>query len=139
MPGTLDLVFSALSDPTRRRIMMLLIDDDMAVTDIADPFGISLAAVSKHLNVLARSGLILRERRGRVIWCKLDPDGLREASVWLSCFGLLDPLDLDGIERFLRAERLENETHDGEYDDDEANDVDYAVHETSSLNAGGVR
>lgn len=106
MSDTLDQVFAALSDPTRRRILMLLLEDDMAVTDVAAPFGMSLAAISKHLIVLDRAGLIQRERRGRVTWCKLQTEALREASVWITCFGLLDPVDLDGFERFLRAEAI---------------------------------
>jgi DNA-binding transcriptional ArsR family regulator len=104
MSHPLDQVFAALADPTRRAILSMLLEDDMAVTDVAHPFGISLAAVSKHLAVLAEAGLISRERRGRVIWCKLEPDALRPAAVWMRAFGLVDPLDLDGFERFLAAE-----------------------------------
>jgi DNA-binding transcriptional ArsR family regulator len=100
----LDAVFAALADPTRRAILQLLLEDDMAVTDVAAPFAISLAAVSKHLGVLAECGLISRERRGRVIWCKLEPDALRTASAWMQGFGLFGDLDLDGFERFLDAE-----------------------------------
>ena len=101
----------------------------MTVTDVAAPFGMSLAAVSKHLAVLDRAGLITRERRGRITWCKLDTEALREASLWIACFGLLDPLDLDGFERFLAAEGLEDEAHDRDDDHDEADDVDDTVHE----------
>jgi len=76
----------------------------MAVTDVAEPFSMSLAAISKHLAVLAGAGLILQEKRGRVKWCKLDPDALRAASVWMQGFGQFDAVDLDGLERFLAAE-----------------------------------
>ena len=76
----------------------------MAVTDVAHPFQMSLAAISKHLSVLAGAGLISRERRGRVIWCKLDPDAMRSASVWMQGFGQFEPVDLDAFERFLTAE-----------------------------------
>ncbi|PZO64812.1 MAG: ArsR family transcriptional regulator [Paracoccus denitrificans] len=100
----LDSVFAALADPTRRRILAMLLEDDMAVTDVADPFGISLAAISRHLAVLASAGLIAQERRGRITWCKLDPDGMRAASVWMRGFGQIDPLDLDDFERFLAVE-----------------------------------
>ena len=65
---TLDTIFSALADPTRRAILGMLLEDDMAVTDVAAPFPVSLAAISKHLAVLAAAGLILQERRGRIIW-----------------------------------------------------------------------
>ena len=101
---TLSLTFQALADPTRRAILAMLLEDDMAVTDVAAPFPVSLAAISKHLAVLAGAGLIRQERRGRIIWCKLDPDGLRRASVWMQGFGQFDPVDLDDFERFLAEE-----------------------------------
>ena len=100
----LDIVFAALSDPTRRAILAMLLEDDMAVTDVAEPFAMSLAAISKHLVLLAGAGLISQEKRGRVKWCKLEPDALREASVWMQGFGQMEALDLDGFERFLAAE-----------------------------------
>jgi DNA-binding transcriptional ArsR family regulator len=109
MTDRLDLVFAALADPTRRRILAMLLEDDMAVTDVADPFDMSLAAISKHLGVLADAGLISRERRGRVIWCKLEPDAMRDASIWMQGFGQFDPLDFDAFERFL-AEELGDDT-----------------------------
>jgi DNA-binding transcriptional ArsR family regulator len=100
----LDMIFAALADPTRRSILSMLLEDDMAVTDVAAPFQVSLAAISKHLAVLAAAGLIRQERRGRIIWCKLDPDGLRSASIWMQGFGQFDAVDLDDFERFLRSE-----------------------------------
>lgn len=100
----LDMIFAALADPTRRAILSMLLEDDMAVTDVAAPFEISLAAVSKHLATLAAAGLIQQERRGRITWCKLDPEGMRTAAVWMRSFGQVDPLDLDDFERFLAAE-----------------------------------
>ncbi len=104
MRDPLDTVFAALADPTRRAILAMLLEDDMAVTDVAEPFGISLAAVSKHLGVLSRAGLISQERRGRVKWCRLETDALRAASVWMQGFGQFEPVDLDAFERFLDAE-----------------------------------
>ena len=104
MAADLDLVFAALADPTRRAILTMLLEDDMAVTDVAAPFQMSLAAISKHLSVLAGAGLISRERRGRVIWCKLEPDALRGASVWMQGFGQFEPVDLDAFERCLEGE-----------------------------------
>lgn len=104
MSATLDLVFSALADPTRRAILAMLLEDDMAVTDVAEPFEMSLAAISKHLAILGRAGLISQEKRGRVKWCKLEPDALREASVWMQGFGQFEPVNLDAFERFLAQE-----------------------------------
>lgn len=109
----LDLIFSALADPTRRRVLSMLLEDDMAVSDVAQPFDTSLAAISKHLLVLATAGLIRQEKRGRITWCKLDPDGMRAASVWMQGFGQFDPVDLDDFERF-----LEHQINEWNADDD---------------------
>lgn len=104
MAPDLDTVFAALADPTRRRILAMLLEDDMAVTDVAQPFEMSLAAISKHLAILAAAGLISQEKRGRVKWCQLEPDALRAASVWMQGFGQFEPVHLDSFERFLRSE-----------------------------------
>jgi DNA-binding transcriptional ArsR family regulator len=100
----LDSVLSALADPTRRRILEMLLEDDMAVTDVAEPFEMSLAAISKHLGILTRAGLIAQEKRGRVKWCKLNPDALRGTSIWMQSFGQFDAVDLDAFETFLERE-----------------------------------
>ncbi|MEZ5750497.1 MAG: metalloregulator ArsR/SmtB family transcription factor [Paracoccaceae bacterium] len=102
----LDTIFMALADPTRRAILSMLLEDDMAVTDVAEPFQMSLAAISKHLTILAGAGLISQEKRGRVKWCKLEPDSLRAASVWMQAFGQFEPVNLDDFERYLAAEGL---------------------------------
>lgn len=112
MTSALDQVFFALADPTRRAILTMLLEDDMAVTDVAEPFDMSLAGISKHLGILAEAGLISRERRGRVVWCKLEPDALRAATVWMQGFGQFDPVDLDGFERFLATELRQEEGSD---------------------------
>ncbi|MFO1174916.1 MAG: metalloregulator ArsR/SmtB family transcription factor [Paracoccaceae bacterium] len=109
----LDLIFAALADPTRRAILTMLLEDDMAVTDVAEPFAMSLAAVSKHLRTLADAGLISQERRGRVIWCKLEPAAMRAATVWIAGFGLFEELDLDAFERFLQDEMDDEDAADG--------------------------
>ena len=104
MSPPLDTVFAALADPTRRAILTMLLEDDMAVTDVAEPFEMSLAAISKHLGILAGAGLITQEKRGRVKWCKLEPDALRGASVWMQGFGQFEPVNLEAFERFLEGE-----------------------------------
>ncbi len=101
---SLDTVFAALADPTRRAILSMLLEDDMAVTDVAEPFEMSLAAISKHLVILANARLISQEKRGRVKWCKLEPDALKAASVWMQGFGQFEPVNLDAFERFLEVE-----------------------------------
>ncbi|MDM8168422.1 ArsR/SmtB family transcription factor [Roseovarius sp.] len=104
MSHPLDAAFSALADPTRRAILTMLLEDDMAVTDVAEPFDMSLAAISKHLGILSRAGLITQEQRGRVKWCKLEPDALRDASIWMQSFGQFEAVNLDAFERFLASE-----------------------------------
>lgn len=106
MSNALDLVFAALADPTRREILIMLLEDDMAVTDVAEPFEMSLAAISKHLQILTRAGLIAQEKRGRVKWCKLDMYAMRDASVWMESFGQFEHVNLDAFEQFLDAQRL---------------------------------
>lgn len=106
MTKTLDLAFSALSDPTRRVILSMLLEDDMAVTDVAEPFDMSLAAISKHLSILSRAGLITQEKRGRVKWCKLEPDALKDASVWMQSFGQFEAVNLDAFEAYLDENAL---------------------------------
>ncbi|WP_028957157.1 helix-turn-helix transcriptional regulator [Sulfitobacter sp. 20_GPM-1509m] len=108
MTHDLDQIFAALADPTRRAILTMLLEDDMAVTDVAEPFQMSLAAISKHLTILTRAGLIAQEKRGRVKWCKLEPDAMRTASVWMQGFGQFEPVNLDAFERFLAIE-LDND------------------------------
>ena len=103
MKSRLDAVFAALADPTRREILRMLLEDDMAVTDVAAPFEMSLAAISKHLGILARAGLISQEKRGRVKWCRLEPDALRDASIWMQGFGQFEPVDVEALERLLEG------------------------------------
>ena len=100
----LDQIFAALADPTRRLILSMLLEDDMAVTDVAEPFDMSLAAISKHLTILTKAGLISQEKRGRVKWCKLEPNALKDASVWMQAFGQFEPVNLEAFERFLEVE-----------------------------------
>jgi DNA-binding transcriptional ArsR family regulator len=104
MATDLDTVFAALADPTRRRILQILLEDDCAVSDLAEPFEMSLAAISKHVAILVRAGLVNQDKRGRIKWCGLKPDGLREASVWLEGFGQFEAINLDAFERFLDTE-----------------------------------
>ncbi len=106
---SLDTVFAALADPTRRAILSMLLEDDMAVTDVAEPFEMSLAAISKHLVILANARLISQEKRGRVKWCKLEPDALKAASVWMQGFGQFEPVNLDACERGWEGELAEDE------------------------------
>lgn len=104
MSPDLDTIFSALADPTRRRILEILLEDDCAVSDLAEPFDMSLAAISKHIAILTRAGLVRQEKRGRIKWCGLNPDALKDASIWIEGFGQFEGIDLDGLEALIEEQ-----------------------------------
>lgn len=79
-----DRVFHALGDPTRRAIMVRLGRGSASVSDLAEPLGVTLAAVVQHLQVLEASGLVRTEKVGRVRSCQIDPSGLRVAESWIT-------------------------------------------------------
>ena len=81
--AALDSVFAALSDPTRRRILELLACAELCVTELAKSFSVSLPAISKHLRVLERAGLIRRERAGRLHRLSLEAKPMRDAAAWI--------------------------------------------------------
>ena len=80
----LDEVFFALSDPVRRRILERLDGEALLVTELAKPFHISLQAVSRHIQILVRAGLVQQARSGRISRCSLDAQPLAEAALWLN-------------------------------------------------------
>jgi DNA-binding transcriptional ArsR family regulator len=82
-PDRLSATFSALADPTRRAILARLAVGEASVTELAEPFEMSLPAVSKHLKVLERAGLIARGREAQWRPCRLDPGPLKDAAGWL--------------------------------------------------------
>lgn len=81
-PDRFDVVMGALSDPTRRSIVRRLADGDATVLELAEPFPISLPAISRHLKVLERAGLITRSRDGQHRPCRLRPEPLVEIAAW---------------------------------------------------------
>jgi DNA-binding transcriptional ArsR family regulator len=80
----LDCVFSALSDPVRRAILERLDGEDLLVSELAEPFAISLQAVSRHIQVLVKAGLVKQERTGRISRCRLDAGPIYQAAVWIN-------------------------------------------------------
>lgn len=82
----LSTTFSALADPTRRAILARLSSGEATVNELAQPFAMSLPAVSKHLKVLERAGLISRGREAQWRPCRLDPGPLRELDTWLAMY-----------------------------------------------------
>lgn len=99
----LDLVFAALADRTRRAIVAALMAGDRTVGELAAPHAMSLAAISKHVHILARAGLLAQARSGRSVTCRVLPEGLRRAGIWLQGAGGFDPEDYDALERLLAA------------------------------------
>jgi DNA-binding transcriptional ArsR family regulator len=80
----LNQVFAALSDPVRRKLLARLDGQALLVKELAAPFDISLQAVSKHIQVLVKAGLVRQERTGRVSRCRLDAGPMHEAAVWVN-------------------------------------------------------
>ena len=103
LEGQLDKTFAALSDPTRRAIVERLADGEASVTELAAPFTMSLPAVSKHLKVLEKAGLISRGRRAQWRPCRLEPEPLKEASDWLEEYRRLWEERLDRLDEYLRT------------------------------------
>ena len=81
---TLDRVFSALADPVRRAILERLDGEDLLVSQLAEPFAMSLQAVSRHIQVLVKAGLVKQERTGRISRCRLDAGPIYQAAVWIN-------------------------------------------------------
>jgi len=97
-------VFHALGDATRRHMLRDLAGGERTVSQLAQPFAISLAAASKHIKVLESAGLLRREVRGRTHLCRLDPGPLASAHEWLSFYERFWSNRLDLLEELLRAE-----------------------------------
>jgi DNA-binding transcriptional ArsR family regulator len=100
----LDTVFHALGDATRRRMLRELASGERTVSQLAEPFAMSLAAASKHIKSLENAGLIRREVRGRTHLCRLDPGPLASAHQWLSFYKRFWTDRLEVLERLLRTE-----------------------------------
>ncbi|MER8578147.1 metalloregulator ArsR/SmtB family transcription factor [Mesorhizobium sp. M1423] len=100
----MDAVFHALGDATRRHMLRDLADGEKTVSQLAEPFVMSLAAASKHIKALENAGLIHREVRGRTHLCRLAPGPLASAHQWLSLYERFWTGRLDVLERLLREE-----------------------------------
>ena len=107
---TLDRVFQALSDPSRRAIVDRLSQGDASVSELAKPFAMSLAAVVQHIQLLEASGLIRTQKTGRVRNCHLDRDVLSQAETWLSQRRAMWEHNLDRLGEVLARQKAER-TH----------------------------
>jgi len=103
---TLDATFSALADPTRRAIMRRLANKQRTVTELAEPFDISLPAISKHLRVLEKAGLLVQEREGRIRHCRLSARPLQDASRWIDNYRCFWEESLDRLDEYLHELQL---------------------------------
>ena len=101
---TLNRTFAALADPTRRRILAHLAQGDKCVTHLAKPHAMSLPAVSKHLRVLEKAGLLRRKRYGRVHEMRLDAKPLRQAAQWVEEYRKFWQGSLDRLAEYLEKE-----------------------------------
>ena len=114
MAPDLDTVFAALADPTRRSILERLIAGEASVTSLAEPFDMSLPAVSKHLRVLEKAGLLTQEKDGRVRRCRMDAGPMKEASDWVGRYRMFWEEQLDSLADYIeqmQSEEKEKEDH----------------------------
>jgi DNA-binding transcriptional ArsR family regulator len=103
MSDRLSTTFAALADPTRRAILARLALGETSVLKLAEPFDISLPAISKHLKVLERAGLITRTRDAQMRPCRIDAKALKEADDWLEEYRRLWEERLDRLDDYLRV------------------------------------
>jgi len=101
---SLDNTFAALSDPTRRAILSKLTEGEVPIMEIASPFDMSLPAVSKHIRVLEKAGLVTRRKQGREYYCRLNAKPLRDAAKWLVFYQQFWDAKLDSLANFLENE-----------------------------------
>jgi DNA-binding transcriptional ArsR family regulator len=109
----LSATFAALSDPTRRAILARLAKGEAMVTELAAPFELSLPAISKHLKVLQRAGLIEQGRQAQWRPCRLRPEGLRDAADWISQYKRHWEESLDRLDDYLRELQKEHRDDPG--------------------------
>src|SRR6201994_794050 len=102
MSDAISNTFSALADPTRRAILARLALGETSVTALAEPFDMSLPAISKHLKVLERAGLVVRGREAQWRPCRLAPEPLRDAADWITQYRKFWEGSLDRLEDYLR-------------------------------------
>jgi DNA-binding transcriptional ArsR family regulator len=112
-PDHLSTTFAALADPTRRAILARLALGEASVTELAEPFEMSLPAVSKHLKVLERASLIARGRQAQWRPCRLDAVPLKDAADWLEHYRRFWEQSLDRLEHYLRELQTPGEKDGG--------------------------
>jgi DNA-binding transcriptional ArsR family regulator len=99
----LDATFGALADPTRRAILARLAQGEAMITELAEPFRVSLPAVSKHVRILESAGLLEREIKGRVHRCRLAAEPLRNAAAWIEQYRAFWESQFDALAKYLET------------------------------------
>jgi DNA-binding transcriptional ArsR family regulator len=112
-PDSLTTTFAALADPTRRAILSRLATGEASVTELAEPFEMSLPAVSKHLKVLARAGLIARGREAQWRPCRLEAGPLKDVAEWVERYRRFWEQSFDRLEAYLGELQSEEKRDDG--------------------------
>jgi DNA-binding transcriptional ArsR family regulator len=107
----LSATFAALADPTRRAILARLISGESSVSELAEPFEMSLPAVSKHLKVLERAGLIARGREAQWRPCRLDAGPLKDVAEWLERYRRFWEQSLDRLDDYLKELQVKERKH----------------------------
>ena len=110
----LSMIFMALADPTRRRILELLSKGDATVNQLAKPFSVSLPAISKHLKVLERAGLISRGRNAQWRPCRLEAEALKEGADWMNQYRQLWEESLSHLESYVQKLQAQERTGKGD-------------------------
>jgi DNA-binding transcriptional ArsR family regulator len=105
--ATLDQTFSAVSHPTRRAILARLAQGEASITELAQPFGMSFPAISKHLRVLEQAGLLHQRKLGRTHYCRLEAKPMRDAAAWLAFYQRFWDAQLQSLDDYLSQEKLE--------------------------------
>src|SRR5713226_8623789 len=113
MSPDLNITFAALADPTRRAILGRLASGEASVTELAEPFAMSLPAVSKHLKVLERAGLIARSREAQWRPCRLAAGPLKDAADWLESYRRFWEESFERLEDYLRELQLKEKKANG--------------------------
>ncbi len=109
----LSATFAALADPTRRAILARLASGECSVTELAEPFEMSMPAVSKHLRVLERAGLIARGREAQWRPCRLEPAPLKEVAEWAERYRAIWEQRLDRLDTYLQQLKAKEKRHGG--------------------------
>lgn len=113
-PVQMTTLFQALADATRRQMLLMLAEGEKTISELAEPFDISLVAASKHIKTLEKAGLLRREIKWRTHHCRIEPGPLAEAYEWLGFYEKFWTGRVDALERLLIEDELARSRNQGE-------------------------